>query len=210
MPRRSAQAVSETRAGVLDVAVRSASIEGFDGLTIGRLADRVAMSKSGLFGLFGSKTGLQLATLRAGIDLFLREVWEPVAHLPAGRERLVALCDRWLSLFERGVLPGGCLITTAAVEFDARPGPVRDAVGEAMDRWLAVLERELAAAVEAGELPRSTDARDAAFHLNALASAASWRYHLTQDREVLAGARRLMDAVLAPGGQPAGGGQVTA
>jgi AcrR family transcriptional regulator len=196
MPKRSREAVAGTRSQVLEAAVSSASVDGFEGLTIGRLADRVAMSKSGLFGLFGSKEDLQLATLNAGIDLFVAEVWNPVADRPAGRERLVALCGTWLGFFERGVLPGGCLFTTAAVEFDARPGPVRDAVASAIDRWLRLLERELAVAIDAGELPPSTDPRDAAFQLNALASSASWRYHLTRDPDVLIRARRLMHGVL--------------
>jgi AcrR family transcriptional regulator len=194
MPKRSREAVAQTRSEVLETAVSCASVDGFERLTIGRLAERASISKSGLFGLFGSKEELQLATLQAGIGVFLEEVWKPVADRPAGRERLLALCDSWLELFERGVLPGGCLLTTAAVEFDARPGSVHDAVNAAMDRWLALLEREVAAAVEAGEL--ETTPRDAAFELQALASLASWRYHLTQDRDVLLRARRLMRGVL--------------
>jgi AcrR family transcriptional regulator len=75
MPRRSAAAVADTRAEVLDVALRRASIDGLEGLTIGRLADELAMSKSGLFGLFGSKEELQLATFDAAVAHFTQKVW---------------------------------------------------------------------------------------------------------------------------------------
>ena len=82
MPRRSAADVSRTRAAAVDTAVRTASVEGLEGLTIGRLAEDMHMSKSGLFGLFGSKLELQIATLEAGIEQFLLEVWRPVQDVP--------------------------------------------------------------------------------------------------------------------------------
>lgn len=196
MPRRSASAVADTRASVLDTAIRTASVEGLEGLTIGGLAGDVEMSKSGLFGLFGSKEDLQRATLRAGIDLFVREVWEPVAGEPAGRKRLLALCDRWIAFHEREVLPGGCFMTTAIVEFDARPGPVRDAVSRVRKRWLGLLETDAKVAIEAGELPARTDPADLAFTLDALASSASCDYRLTGDPRVLKRARRIMQRAL--------------
>src|SRR3954452_11558528 len=108
MPRRSAAAVTASRDAVVSAAVRTASVDGLEGLTIGRLAGELEMSKSGLFGLFGSKQDLQLATLQAAFDHFLGEVWRPVASKPAGRERLLALCDRWLRYHERERMPGGC------------------------------------------------------------------------------------------------------
>jgi AcrR family transcriptional regulator len=181
----------------VEAAVRAASLEGLEGLTIGRLADDLEMSKSGLFGLFGSKLDLQLATLQAANELFLEEVWRPVRSVPAGRARLLALCDSWLSFHERCVLPGGCFTTTAAVEWDARPGPLRDAVAESLDDWLKLLSREVSTAVEQGELPKTVDPADAAFQLNALASAASWTFHLTGERGALKRARRCMEGVLA-------------
>src|SRR3954463_16499938 len=128
MPRRSASAVAATRTDVLDTAVRRASVDGLEGLTIGRLADEVAMSKSGLHGLFGSKEELQLATFEKAVESFIREVWIPVAGLLHGLPHLDALLDQWIGYHERGVLPGGCFVTTATIEFDARPGPLRDAV----------------------------------------------------------------------------------
>lgn len=196
MPRRSASSVAGTRAAVVEAAVRRASVEGLEGLTIGSLAKDNSMSKSGLFGLFGDKEQLQLATLSAGIELFLHEVWAPVEAITPGLQRLRALCDSWISFHERGVLPGGCFMTTVAVEFDARPGAVRDKTSRAMDAWLGVLEREVRLAIDAGELGSCDEPADVAFGLNALASAASWTYLLTHDRAVFSRARRSMHGLL--------------
>ena len=196
MPRRSAAAVAETRSAVTEAAVDRASVEGLDGLTIGALADEVSMRKSSVFSLFGSKEELQLATLGAAVDQFRHGVWQPVANRPPGKERLLALCDSWLAYHERESLPGGCFLTTATVEYDARPGSLRDAVAEVMDRWLRRLEQEVALAVELGELPPGTEPADVAFELNALAAAASYGFQLTRDPEVFARARRSMRRAL--------------
>jgi AcrR family transcriptional regulator len=206
MPRRSAQAVAETRSAVTDAAVDRASVDGLEGLTIGGLAGEVEMRKSSVFSLFGSKEGLQRAALEAAIRQFRDEVWDPVADEAPGLERLLALCDSWLSYHEREVLPGGCFMTTATVEFDARPGPLRDAVAETVDRWLGTLEREATAAIEAGELPPGTDPADVAFQLNALAAAASYGFQLSRDPEVFARARRSMRRTLGADMNPSDGG----
>jgi AcrR family transcriptional regulator len=196
MPRRSAAAVAETRTAVTEAAVDRASVEGLEGLTIGGLAGEVEMRKSSVFSLFGSKEELQLATLEAAIDQFRNEVWGPVADQPPGRARLLALCDSWLGYHQRESLPGGCFLTTATVEFDARPGPLRDAVAKTMDRWLRTLETEVALAVDAGELPVDSEPADLAFELNALAAAASYGFQLTRDPEVFERARRSMRRAL--------------
>jgi AcrR family transcriptional regulator len=192
MPRRSATAVARTRAAVTDAAVGRASVDGLEGLTIGGLAGEVRMRKSSVFTLFGSKEELQLATLDAAIESFIEEVWQPAAGEPPGLARLLALCDSWLDYHRREVMPGGCFLTTATVEFDARPGPLRDAVAATMSRWHETLRREAAAAIEARDLPPETDAADIAFELNALAAAASYGYQLSRDPEVFERARRSM------------------
>jgi AcrR family transcriptional regulator len=197
MPRRSAAAVAETRAAVTKAAVDRASIEGLEGLTIGGLADQAEMRKSSVFSLFGSKHELQVTTLEAAIEQFKEEVWDPVADQRPGLDRLLALCDSWLSYHQREMMPGGCFLTTATIEYDARPGPMRDAVAVTMKQWLRLLEREAAAAIEADELPADTDPADVAFQLNALAAAASYGFQLWRDPEVFARARRSMRRVLA-------------
>jgi AcrR family transcriptional regulator len=196
MPRRPAAAVAETRAAVTDAAVERASVEGLEGLTIGGLAGEVKMRKSSVFSLFGSKQELQLATLAAAIDQFREEVWGPVADEQPGLPRLLALCESWLAYHEREVMPGGCFLTTATVEFDARPGPLRDAVAATMDRWLGVLESEVMTAIDAGELPADTEPGDVAFQLNAMAAAASYGFQLSRDVDVFVRARRSMRRAL--------------
>jgi AcrR family transcriptional regulator len=196
VPRRSQSAVAETRTAVTRTAVERASVEGLEGLTIGGLAGETEMRKSSVFSLFGSKEELQRATLEAAIDQFTEEVWAPVADERPGLPRLLALCDSWLDYHRREVMPGGCFLTTATIEYDARPGPMRDAVAETMKRWLAVLEREAALAVEAGELCGDTEPADVAFQLNALAAAASYGFQLWRDPGVFTRARRSMRRVL--------------
>jgi AcrR family transcriptional regulator len=196
MPRRSAAAVAGTRAAVTEAAVDRASVEGLEGLTIGGLAGEVEMRKSSVFSLFGSKQELQLATLEAAIAQFRDEVWGPVADERPGLARLLALCDSWLSYHEREVMPGGCFLTTATVEFDARPGPLRDAVAGSMEMWHGVLAREVSLAVDAGELSADTEPADVAFQLNALAAAASYGFQLSRDPGVFARARRSMRRAL--------------
>ncbi|HKP88574.1 MAG TPA: TetR/AcrR family transcriptional regulator [Thermoleophilaceae bacterium] len=196
MPRRSSAAVADTRAEVVDAAVRRASIDGLEGLTIGRLADELSMSKSGLFGLFGSKEDLQVATFDAAVEHFTMEVWEPVAGREPGLPRLLALVDRWVAYHRRRALPGGCFVTTATIEFDARPGPLRDAVTRARRRMHAALEADVRAAVAAGDMSAETDPADVAFALYALASAASQAVQLDEPGAA-ARARRCMRALLA-------------
>ncbi len=196
MPRRSQAAVAQTRGTVTQTAVERASVEGLDGLTIGGLAGQVEMRKSSVFSLFGSKEELQLATLEAAIEQFKDEVWGPVADERPGRARLLALCESWLGYHEREVMPGGCFLTTATVEFDARPGPLRDVVARTVSGWLDLLSREVATAIEAGELPADTEPGDLAFQLNALAAAASYGFQLSRDRKVFDRARRSMRRAL--------------
>jgi AcrR family transcriptional regulator len=196
MPRRSQAAVAETRAAVTQAAVERASVDGLEGLTIGGLAGETEMRKSSVFSLFGSKEELQRATLDAAVGQFKEEVWDPVADQRPGLPRLLALCDSWLDYHRREVMPGGCFLTTATIEYDARPGPMRDAIAATMERWLGVLEREAAAAIETGDLPGDADAADVAFELNALAAAASYGFQLWRDPEVFERARRSMRRAL--------------
>jgi AcrR family transcriptional regulator len=196
MPRRSASQVAGSRAETLDAAVQLASVVGLEGLTIGRLAERLDMSKSGLVGRFGSKKQLQLAALRLAADVFTRVVYQPAASEPSGLRRLNAICDAWIAYLRRPPFPGGCFLTTASVEFDARPGPVNDEVKRVMNQWLGELERQARIAVEQGELPSDTDPKDVAFTINALAVGANCDFQLHRDARALRRARRAMAAVL--------------
>ncbi len=201
MARRPAAEVAKSRAHSLDQAVALASLVGLEGLSIGVLADRLEMSKSGMAGRFGSKEQLQLATLEQAAEVFRQTVYEPAAGAPPGLRRLRAICECWLAYLADCPFPGGCFLTTASVEFDAREGPVKERVKQLMARWLGVLEHEAARAIDGGELPPDRDPGDIAFTLNALAVGTNCDYQLHHDRRALEQARRMMDAVLAPSGR---------
>lgn len=133
-----------TRAAILDAALMQASEAGFESLTIGSLAERAGLSKSGLFAHFGSREELQVAAIEAAAARFTETVFVPAMKAPRGLPRLRALFERWLDWTTRSGLAHGCPMQAAAVEFDDRPGPVRDAV----IRHFASLERELGRAVQ--------------------------------------------------------------
>jgi AcrR family transcriptional regulator len=133
-----------TRTAILDAALAQASKAGFESLTIGSLAERAGLSKSGLYAHFGSREELQVAAIEAAAARFTETVFLPALKSRRGLPRLRALFDHWLDWTARGGLTHGCPMQAAAVEFDDRPGPVRDAVVEHFAR----LERELGRAVE--------------------------------------------------------------
>jgi AcrR family transcriptional regulator len=166
MPRSSKQAAAANRSAVLDRAVDIGSAEGLETLSIGRLASEMGMSKSGVVGQFGSKQELQLAAIEAANARFREEVWDPVSSEPEGLPRLRAVMDSWISYLKREVFPGGCFLTACAIEFDDRPGPVRDAIAKAWALWLKVLEREVRVAQEAGDLGAGADPAQLAFELH--------------------------------------------
>ncbi len=179
-----------TRAGILDKAVDLASLEGLEGVTIGRLADELSMSKSGLFAHFGSKEELQLATIIAARDRFVDEVVRPAILTPRGYPRLMALCRSWLDYVRREVFPGGCFFAAASFEFDGRPGPVRDAIAAAMDSWMSTLEKAVFLARDEGHLDPKIDPSQLAFELNALFFGANFAWNLRHDEKAFARAER--------------------
>ncbi len=131
-----------TREAILERAVDLASEEGLDGLTIGRLAGELSMSKSGLFAHFGSKQDLQLATVQAAGGRFFEAVIAPAAQVPEGAARLRAYCERYMQTLREGLFAGGCFWAAASAEFDDKPGPVRQAIEDSVRAWLAALEHE--------------------------------------------------------------------
>jgi AcrR family transcriptional regulator len=145
---------ARTRSTILERAVDVASVEGLEGLTIGKLASELEMSKSGLFAHFGSKEELQLATVAAAAVRFFDEVLAPAQAEPEGAPRLRAYCELYLDFLARKVFAGGCFWAAVAAEFDDRPGPVRDAVRAGVRGWRDELERQaaLAGADDAGQL----------------------------------------------------------
>lgn len=179
----------KTRQTILEAAVHLASAEGLEGLTIGRLAAELSMSKSGLFAHFGSKEELQLATVEAARGVFIHEVIRPAFEADEGLPRLWRLCDTWLAYVQGGVFRGGCFFAAASAEFDGRPGPVRDRVAAIMKEWLKALGRAVQEAQEAGHLDAGVEAKQLAFEFNALELGANWAFQLHGDKQAFARAR---------------------
>jgi AcrR family transcriptional regulator len=179
-----------TRHTILTRAAELATQEGLEPLSIGRLAEATEMSKSGLFAHFGSKEGLQLATVDHAASLFREEVIDPARAAPKGLARVWALCDHMVDYAERQVFPGGCFFACTSAEFNNRPGPVRDRIVEMVGTWLSYLEHAVDQAQQAGELDQSLTAREIAFQLDSFAQAANAQYQMFRDEQVFAEARR--------------------
>lgn len=181
---------ARTRESITRTAADLASVGGLDGLTIRRLAEALPMSVSGLYAHFGSKQALQLATIEAARQVYVSEVIEPALSIPAGVDRLLALCDNFLSYVRREVFPGGCFFAAAMAEFDCKPGPVRDVIAELQAAWLETLQRSAAGAIRSRDLRDDTDTHALAFDLEAALLSANWYVHLFADTAYLEQARR--------------------
>ena len=171
----------KTRRAILRKAVNLASLQGLEGLTIGKLASALRITKSGLFAHFGSKVDLQCAVVDEARDIFVEKVVRP-AYQFHGLKRLRALCENWLSYGEKRVFPGGCFFSAASLEFDDRPGRVRDQIVELMKKWLGNLEYAARDAQLAGEIKMEADVRQLAFEIQALAMGANWSSRLFRDQ----------------------------
>jgi AcrR family transcriptional regulator len=180
---------AKTRHEILQAAVHIASAEGLEGLTIGGLADELHMSKSGLFAHFGSKEELQLAIVAKARDIFVREVVDPAFKSERGLVRLLAMLDAWLDYVGRSVFRGGCFFMASAIEFDSRPGQVRDLIAELSRSWLDAIENEARYAQTLGQLDSRIDAAQLAFELHALGHEANWYYNIFQDKRAFDQAR---------------------
>lgn len=188
---------NRTRESILQEAADLASVEGLEGLTIGRLAAQLGMSKSGLFAHFGSKEELQLATVDAARRRFVDHVVRPSRGLPRGRRRVEALMAAWLDYFRSEVFRGGCFFHTVRAEFDSRASSaVRDVVRDDAREFIAFLTREVRKAQEAGDLDPGVDADQVAFELDALGAAANQQFQLMRDPAAFDRAARAIAARL--------------
>ena len=171
---------ARTRAAILERALDIASAEGLEGLTIGRLAAELGMSKSGLFAHFGSKQELQLATIGAAARRFRADVIEPTLEEPEGARRLRAMADGYLAQIRS--YRGGCFWAASSAEYDDRPGPVRDAIAAGLDAWVGELGRQ--ARIAGLEYPERF-----AFELYSIVTGANARFRLSGDERVFDYAR---------------------
>jgi AcrR family transcriptional regulator len=184
-----------TRAAILEQAIQLASVVGLQGLSIGDLAERLHLSKSGLFAHFGSKDALQLAILKSGFERFGEMVVADAQRLPRGVETIQALFDGWLQ-WTHDRLDGGCLFVTASVEFDDRPGPVREFLVEAYGRWFGLFAQAAKRAIRDGDVRSDLDCAQFAHDINAIMLGFNLADRLFNDPEAERRARRALGRLL--------------
>jgi AcrR family transcriptional regulator len=156
-----------SREAILKGASELATIEGLEGLSIGRLADHIGMSKSGLYAHFGSKEELQLATIDTAEAIFDEAVVGPMHDAEPGLPATLALSDSFLDHLRRRVFPGGCFFACVSAELQSRPGPVKERIAAFDARWKARWVQQLDAAKARGELPADEDMDQLFFELDA-------------------------------------------
>ncbi|MFW6192238.1 MAG: TetR family transcriptional regulator C-terminal domain-containing protein [Gemmatimonadota bacterium] len=192
----SAEQGRETRREILRKASELASTVGLEGLSIGRLADEVGMSKGGVYAHFGSKEDLQLATIDAAVDRFRSAVIEPAAAAAPGLERAWALVHGWIDSVEDTLFPGGCFFYHTVAEMDDRSGPARDRLAEVMRAWLGLLREQLEVAHRTGTLP-DADPDELVFRIHAYVLKATWGARLLGKEADFERARAAVEETLA-------------
>ena len=190
--RRQRSDGERTRGAILRAAASLATVDGLEGLSIGKLAMAIGMSKSGLYAHFGSKQELQLATVEEADRIFQEVVVEPALAARPGLARLVAVCDAYFDYLQRGTFPGGCFFAAAALEMGTRPGPVKERVAAWESGFAALVRGFAATAIEQQELPAWEDPDRLAFELHGIMLAADTSFVLHDDATVLDLARQIV------------------
>ena len=157
----------QTRAAILDVALELASRNGLEGLTIGLLADRMNMSKSGVFAHFGSREDLQMEVLKLYHQRFEQEVFFPSVQEPRGLPRLESMFARWVKRVSVEIA-SGCIYISGAVEYDDRPGPIRESLVSMVRAWQGALLRCVQQAVDCGALQAGADPEQLVYEMYGL------------------------------------------
>lgn len=185
-----------TRQRILDRAVAEASLHGLEGLTIGGLARDLDLSKSGLFAHFGSKEELQVQVLEEAIARFQRRVVAPMLQAPRGEPRVRALFHHWLGWGAESGMPGGCVITAAAIELDDQPGTPRKVLAGALDEWIGLVEQVVAGAVDEGHFREDLDAAQFTYDLYANFLGYHLMHRMIRDPGAEARAREAFDRLM--------------
>lgn len=190
----------ETKQAILSRAFELATVVGVSGLSIGRLAEEMKLSKSGLFAHFGSKEALEVAVVEEASRQFVQDVMVPALRQPRGEPRLRALFDRWLQWGQR---PGGCFFVGATAELDDRPGPPRDALVRAIKDWVDELAKATRIAISEGHFRGDVDPEQFAFEIYGLMLGGHTFSRFLREPTALGRARKAFDALLATARVPA-------
>ncbi len=198
---RGLQKGQQTKATIIDAALALAAQVGLEGLSIGALADVTGMSKSGVFAHFGSREDLQISVVREYHTRFEEEVFFPATRQPRGVPRLRALFANWMKRTSTE-LDSGCIYISGAVEFDDRPGPVRDALAESVNTWLAAMNRAVLQARDEGHLRADADPSQVVFEIHGLILALHYEARFLRTPGSLTHANTGFDNILAHYGAP--------
>jgi AcrR family transcriptional regulator len=193
----------DTRRAILDHALEVATKEGLEGLTIGRLAQDLRLSKSGLFAHFRGKEALLLQVLETARARFIEQVVKPGLAAPRGEPRVRALFESWLAWERSTALPGGCPFVTAAVELDDRPGPARDYVVQSQKDWLDVIANAARTGVKEGHFGRDFDSEQFAYEFHGIMLSYHHIARLLHDPNAETRVRRAFESLLARVRSPA-------
>ena len=185
----------QTKAAIVDAALGLATQIGIEGLSIGALAEVMQMSKSGVFAHFGSREELQISVVREYHARFEDEVFAPAMTQPRGLPRLRALFANWMKRTSVE-LDSGCIYISGAVEFDDRPGPVRDALASSVSTWLAAMRRAIQLAMDEGHLRSNLDAGQVAFEIHALILALHYEVRFLRQPDSVCRAQTAFDGIV--------------
>lgn len=187
----------ETRDAILEESLAVATQLGLEGLTIGKLAENLHLSKSGLFRHFGSKQALQVETLTRAAEHFRERVIRPSLAAPRGEPRLRALFDHWLEWPDTIAQQGGCIWVAAAVELDDRPGPARDALARLIREFLDFVAGAVQLAIDEGHLRADVDPEQFTFEMYGIVLVWHQTTRLQRDHRALERAHRAFESLLA-------------
>jgi len=188
---------TDTRSRIVETALRAASVDGLGGISLGKVAADIGMSKSGLFAHFDSKESLQVDVIEAAAEKFIAVVVTPALAAPRGEPRLRALFEHWMEWEHNESLPGGCVFMHAAAELDDRPGPVRDALVTRQRQWLEALAKAVRLAVDVGHFRADVDPSLTAFQLYGIVLSYYHSARLFRNPDARDHAMRSFDAVVA-------------
>jgi AcrR family transcriptional regulator len=198
---RAMQKGQQTKMAIVEAALNLATQIGLEGLSIGALAEATQMSKSGVFAHFGSREDLQISVIHQYFAQFEQAVFYAAMEQPRGLPRVTAMFANWMKLVAEEI-QAGCIFISGAVEFDDRPGPVRDALATSVQTWLAAMNRSIVLAKACGHLRADVDEEQMAFEIHGLILALHYEARFLHKPGSIERANKGFDNILARYGTP--------